>query len=107
MALSEIAAATGGYAQDGEKAVANFDEDSITMATEAASSCLNSKNETDRATVQGLYFATTTSPFKEKQSAVTISTALDLASEIETLDSFGSLRSGTNALRAALDTVRL
>jgi 3-hydroxy-3-methylglutaryl CoA synthase len=106
LALSEIAAATGGFAQDGEKAVANFDEDSITMATEAALCCLNSKNETDRATVQGLYFATTTSPFKEKQSAVTISTALDLASEIQTLDSFGSLRSGTNALRAALDTVK-
>ena len=66
----------------GEKAVANFDEDSITMATEAARNCLHSKDGLDRSVVQGLYFASTTSPFKEKQSAVTISTALDLPREM-------------------------
>lgn len=106
LALSSIAEATGGFAQDGEKAVANFDEDSITMATEAALNCLDSNNATDRSSIEGLIFASTTSPFKEKQAAVTISTALDLSREIQTLDSLGSLRSGSNALRAALDAVK-
>ncbi len=104
--LGEISKVTGGFPQRGEKAVANFDEDSITMAVEAALNCLDSKNRSDRSTIQGLYFATTTSPFKEKQAAVTISSALDLPREILTLDSLGSLRSGTNALRAALDAVK-
>ena len=106
LSLGEIGRATGGYSPDGEKAVANFDEDSITMATEAAINCLYSQKTSDRSHIQGLYFATTTSPFKEKQAAVTISTALDLPREILTLDSLGSLRSGTNALRAALDAVK-
>lgn len=102
LSLDEIGKATGGFAQGGEKAVANFDEDSITMATEAALNCLHTN---DRSEIEGLYFATTTSPFKEKQAAVTISSALDLPREIVTLDSLGSLRSGTNALRSALDAV--
>ncbi len=106
LALSSIAEATGGFAQDGEKAVANFDEDSITMAAGAALNCLNSTDKTDRSGIEGLIFASTTSPFKEKQSAVTIATALDLPNEIQTMDSLGSLRAGTNALRSAHDAVK-
>jgi 3-hydroxy-3-methylglutaryl CoA synthase len=90
----------------GEKCVANFDEDAITMATEASLNCLYSDKTINPSTINGLYFATTTSPFKEKQVAVTIAAALDLPREIFTLDSTGSLRSGTNALRSALDAVR-
>lgn len=106
LSLSEIAKATGGFSTPGEKAVANFDEDAITIATEASLNCLYSDKRIDRSSINGLYFATTTSPFKEKQAAVTIATALDLSKEIFTLDSTGSLRSGTNALRSALDAVR-
>ncbi len=106
LALSSIAEATGGFAQDGEKAVANFDEDSITLAAEAALNCLNSNKGADRSEIEGLIFATTTSPFKEKQSAVIISTAIDLPKDIQTMDSLGSLRAGSNALRAAHDAVK-
>ena len=42
----------------GEKAIANYDEDSLTMAVAAGVDCLKG---TDRAGVDGLYFASTIS----------------------------------------------
>ncbi|GAG24887.1 unnamed protein product, partial [marine sediment metagenome] len=56
--------AWGGFAIPGERAVASYDEDSLTMSVEAARDCLG---DTDPHTVDGLFFATTTSPYKEKQ----------------------------------------
>ena len=50
----------------GEKAVAYFDEDSITMAVAAVRDCLT---EIDHKMIDGLYFASTTSPYNEKQVA--------------------------------------
>src|SRR5512136_994097 len=61
----------------GEKAVANYDEDSITMAVAACMDCLN---DLDRNQVDGLFFASTTTPYKERQNAGIIATALDLRS---------------------------
>ncbi len=86
----------------GEKAICNCDEDSITMAVEAGVDCLKG---IDRKSVDALYFATTTAPFKEKQSASIIAAALDLREDIVAIDFGNSLRSGTIALRAALDAV--
>jgi len=91
-----------GVPMPGEKAVANFDEDSITMAVAAALDCLKGK---DREAIDGLFFASTSSPYKEKQAATTVSVAADLRPEIMTADYSNSLRAGTIALRAALDTV--
>lgn len=86
----------------GEKAVANCDEDSLTMATEAAIDCLNgSKHEL----IDGLYFATTTPVYREKQNASIIAKVIDLRSDVETLDVTNSLRGGSSALRAALNAV--
>jgi 3-hydroxy-3-methylglutaryl CoA synthase len=87
----------------GEKAIANWDEDSITMAVEAGMDCLKG---IERRSVDALYFATTTPPFKEKQSASIIAAALDLREDIIAADFANSLRSGTIALRAALDAVK-
>ncbi|MBM4463281.1 MAG: hydroxymethylglutaryl-CoA synthase [Chloroflexi bacterium] len=87
----------------GEKAIANWDEDSITMAVEAGTDCLKG---IERKSVDALYFATTTPPFKEKQSASIIAAALDLREDIIAADFTNSLRSGTIALRAALDAVK-
>ncbi len=87
----------------GERSVAGVDEDSLTMAVEAGVDCLGSRR---RSKVDGLFFASTTSPFLEKQAATTIGTALDLKREISTMDSLGSLRSATAALKAALDAVK-
>lgn len=50
----------------GEKAVANFDEDSVTLAVAAGTDCLAGF---DRGAVDGVYFASTTAPYKERQNA--------------------------------------
>ena len=86
----------------GEKAVANYDEDSLTMAVEAGRDCLRG---IDPKTIDLLYFASTTFPYREKQSAATIAVALDLKRDLLTVDFGNSLRSGTNAIQSALDAV--
>jgi len=86
----------------GEKAVANDDEDSLTMAVEAAFDCTQGM---DGTALDGLFFATTTSPYKEKQCSTIIATVLDMPQEIRTGDFASSLRGGTTAMRAALDVV--
>ena len=94
--------ATAGVAR-GEKAVANYDEDTITMAVSAAIDCLTNK---DRASIDGLYLASTSLPFAERQNSVIVSEALDLGSGIRTADFSGSLKSGTTALLSAFDAVK-
>ena len=98
----EMARAWNRGSGGGERAVANFDEDSATMAVEAVIDCLK---DIDRQSVDGLYFATTTPPYREKQSASLIAQAADLRRQLFTADFADSLRSGTMALRAALDAV--
>lgn len=93
---------TKGWGFPGEKAVANFDEDSLTMGVAAGLDCLKG---VDRSTIDGLIFATTTAPYGEKQSAATIATALDLRGDISTTDLTDVLRAGASALRVALDSV--
>lgn len=102
LSRAEIARAWGAAPPPGERAVANYDEDSLTMAVAAARDCLAG---VDRGAIQGLYFASTTAPYKEKQTAATIASVLALPAEVITMDFSGSLRCGTNALKAALDAV--
>lgn len=94
----------GGRAKEGgpEKAVAGFDEDSVTMAVTAAADCLHG---IQRETVDGVYFASTTSPFREKQAAAFVAKALDLRSDISTIDFGGTLRAAAAALQAAVNAV--
>lgn len=87
----------------GERAVANFDEDTVSMAVAAGIDCLEG---IDREQIDGLFFATTTAPYKEKLSATMVAEALDLRREIFTADFTDSLRAGTNAMRAAFDAVK-
>ena len=92
---------SAGYAR-GEKAVANFDEDSLTMATAACIDCLT---DTDRSQVDGLYVASTTMPYKERLNSGIIGTALNLPNTVRSADFSNGLRSGTTALISALETV--
>jgi 3-hydroxy-3-methylglutaryl CoA synthase len=85
-----------------EKSVAWNDEDAVTLGVAAAIHCLEG---VDRADVDGVLFASTTTPFREKQASALIARALDLRRDIQTADFGGSLRAGTNALRAAIDSV--
>ncbi|MCL6559566.1 MAG: OB-fold domain-containing protein [Firmicutes bacterium] len=87
----------------GEKAVANYDEDAITMAVAASMDCLNGF---DRQNIDALYFATTTAPYKERQNANLIAGALDLREDIRTADFTDSVKSGTSALLAACEAVK-
>lgn len=95
-----IAREWGGMAMPGERAVANHDEDSLTMAVGAALGLGAAAAKAD-----GVYFATTTAPYAEKQGAATIAAVLDLPPAVRTLDVGASLRAGTSALIAALDAV--
>jgi 3-hydroxy-3-methylglutaryl CoA synthase len=83
--------------------VANHDEDSVTMATEAALNCLLG---IDPKTVDGLIFASTTSPYLEKQASTLVATAVDLPVEIYTADHLSSIRAGMAALKNAMDAVK-
>ncbi|HYC21167.1 MAG TPA: 3-oxoacyl-[acyl-carrier-protein] synthase III C-terminal domain-containing protein [Candidatus Bathyarchaeia archaeon] len=100
-----LAAIGGGKRSEGgpEKAVANWDEDAVTMAVAAAIACLQG---IDRATVDGVLFASTSYAFKEKQAAAIIAKALDLRRDVLTADLGDSLRAGINALRAAADSIK-
>lgn len=98
-----ISAVWGTPLGKGERAVANADEDTITLAVEAVIDCLSGA---DRSTVDSLYLASTSFPYREKQSASIVRVAADLRDNIPTIDFANSLRAGTNALRAGLDAVK-
>lgn len=97
-----MAKAWGVRSLGGERTVAGYDEDSLTMAINAAFDCMKQRDEE----VNGLFFATTTSPYKEKQAAATIAAALDLPKESCIADVTSSLRCGTTALKLAMGMVR-
>jgi hydroxymethylglutaryl-CoA synthase len=86
-----------------ERAVANWDEDAVTMAVAAAIDCLHG---VERTSVDGVVFASTSYAFKEKQGAAIIAKALDLRRDVFTADLGDSLRAGTTALRTAADAVK-
>jgi 3-hydroxy-3-methylglutaryl CoA synthase len=73
------------------------------MSVEAAIDCMR---DTDPHKVDGLFFATTTSPYKEKQCSALIAMPLDLRRDIRTADITTSLRSGTTAVALAVDTIK-
>ena len=87
---------------DGEKAVANFDEDGITMAVEASRECISGVK---RSELGGVYFASTTMPYQERQNAGIIAGALGMKDDVRSVDFSGSLKAGTSALIAALESV--
>lgn len=97
-----LGAGTDGWNSRAERAVANFDEDSVTMAVAAGLDCLAGR---DRQQVDGLLFATTTPPYAEKGCASIIAAALDLRRDIFTADITDTLRAGATALKQALDSV--
>lgn len=98
----EIAGMWAGRSTGGTRTVAGYDEDAVTMAVAAVLDCLGR----GRAKADGLSLATTTAPYKEKQSAAIIAAAADLDSACHTADFTNSLRASTIALKSALDAVK-
>ncbi|MBN1383217.1 MAG: OB-fold domain-containing protein [Deltaproteobacteria bacterium] len=87
----------------GEKAVAGFDEDPITMSVAAGLDCLKG---IDPRTVDALFLATTCSPYKERQNATIAATALDIKRNARNADFANCLRAGTSALMSADDAIK-
>jgi len=87
----------------GEKSVANFDEDSITLGVAAGNLALQN---VDRDTVNSVYFASTTLPYKERLNAGIMVPALGLKDQVRAADFTGSLKAATSALIAALEGVK-
>lgn len=87
----------------GEKAVANFDEDSLSMAVAAGIDCLRGIG---RDVVDAAFFATSTAPYSERQNAEIMATALDFRTDIRTADFTDTAKSGTTAVLSAVDAVK-
>ncbi len=102
LSMNEIGKIWSSKGGSNEKAVAGYDEDSVTMAVAATLECLKGTEEEP----EGLYFATTTAPYREKQSAAIIAGAVDLQNNCYTVDFTNSLRSGAIAMKSAIDAVK-
>ena len=68
LSLDEISRAWATKSIGGERAVAKHDEDSLTMAVASTLGCLKGDGQQG----DGLFYASTTSPYKEKQAAAII-----------------------------------
>lgn len=86
----------------GVRSLCNADEDSVTMAAEAAVNCLRGA---DRETVDGLYFASTTAPYAEKSHASILAKVCDLADSCDVADFLATTRAGMSAVKAAYSAV--
>ncbi len=82
----------------GERAVAGYDEDSVSMAVEAARDALR-----DGPEIETLVFATTSPPYAEKLNAATLQAALNLPESIRSLELGSSSRMGLGALLLGAD----
>jgi 3-hydroxy-3-methylglutaryl CoA synthase len=101
--LHRLGPETKGWGFPIEKAVGHYDEDSLTMAVAAALDCIGGNG---RDAVDGLYFASTTAPYKEKLTAATVAIACDLSCNSLTADFANSLRAGTSAIRTGIDALK-
>jgi 3-hydroxy-3-methylglutaryl CoA synthase/uncharacterized OB-fold protein len=92
---------TGFGAGKGERAVASYDEDALSMAVEAGREALRGAPE-----VHGVLFATTSPPYAEKLNASTLHAALHLPHRVSAADLAGSTRGGLAGLLLAADIAR-
>ena len=83
----------------GHKAMANWDEDSITMAVAAARDILGPA--TKRCEIGQLLLASTTLPFSDRLNSGVVSEALNLPDTVQCTDLGGSLSSGLSAIEQA------
>ncbi|HEY5049157.1 MAG TPA: OB-fold domain-containing protein [Rhizomicrobium sp.] len=91
----------------GERSMASWDEDAVTMAVEAIRDCLPASDPlTARAHLDALYFASTTMPFSDRQNAGIVAQASNLREALSSIDVTSSQRAGTSALLAGLDAVK-
>jgi 3-hydroxy-3-methylglutaryl CoA synthase len=97
---TQIAPLVGAGGGKGTRVVASYDEDSTTMAVEAAR---NLRRDTPAASPAALWLATTTPAYLDKTNATAVHAALRLDRSVPAYDAVGSMRSTVAALRAGLD----
>lgn len=85
----------------GNRSIINFDEDSVTLAQEAAEECFRFVK---RESTDALFFASTTAPYAEKSHSGLVATACDLKSGVFTADFAQCTRAAASALKLALDS---
>lgn len=91
----------------GERSMANWDEDALTMAVEAGRDCLPATDPLrERAGIDALYFASTSQPFSDRLNAAIVARALSLPEAISATDVAASQRAGLTALILAFDALR-
>jgi len=101
----EIAKVWGGGAPGiKEKSVPDIDEDSTTMAVEAAKNAIKHAG-IDPLDIGALYIGSTSSPYVEKSMGVIVEEALDMSPNAIIADFGGSPRASTAALRACMDAI--
>ncbi len=83
----------------GERAMCNWDEDSVTLAVAAARDCLRGQ---DPSSLRGVYMATTTPPFLDRQNAGIVAAALHMDHDVMSMDVTASQKAGTSGLIAAM-----
>ncbi|MEO8296442.1 MAG: 3-oxoacyl-[acyl-carrier-protein] synthase III C-terminal domain-containing protein [Burkholderiales bacterium] len=83
----------------GHRAFCSWDEDSVTMAVEAARDVLGDRA---RDSITAATLATTTPPFADLAGSGIVANALGLDPAVHTLDVAHSVRAGTSGLAAAL-----
>jgi hydroxymethylglutaryl-CoA synthase len=98
-----IGESLGAPAGAGTRSVASYDEDSTSMAVEAARAAMRAAPDVRPG---ALYFATSTPAYLDKTNASAIHAALALDAQAPAFDMLGSVRSGAGALWAAIDAGR-
>jgi hydroxymethylglutaryl-CoA synthase len=94
-AARELAWSGLGMPRSGSRAVANWDEDALTMAVEAARTIVG-------ADIEALRFVSTSAYFNDRAQSALLLDALALSKTVRSSDGAGSRRAGTSALLDAL-----
>lgn len=87
----------------GERSFCNWDEDSVTMAVEAARDATDSAS---RGSIEAICLASTSLPFLDRQNVGVVAEALQLKESLRTMDVTGSQRAGTTGLLSMIDAVK-
>jgi hydroxymethylglutaryl-CoA synthase len=98
---ADIAKTFGSGGGKGTRSVASYDEDTTTLAVEAAR--LARRSAPEGTELGALWFSTANPAYLDKNNASAIHAALRLDTQVGALDFGGALRSGVGALRTALD----
>jgi len=104
LSAGDVAAAWGRGGGRGQAAVCASDEDTLTLAAEAASRALDASG-IEPGVVDGLWWGTTRPPFAEGPSHAVLSAALGLSSHSTGALCAGSPHAGMEALFGAVDAV--